>query len=72
MTFLGSISNVLLDAYSIGLILATMVEWLPPVAALFSIIWVGIRIYETKTVQCWINCYKYGGKCKSCDVTDNT
>jgi hypothetical protein len=28
---------------------------LPAIAALFTIIWTGIRIYETKTVQGWIN-----------------
>lgn len=29
----------------------TIVKWLPPLAALFTILWTGIRIYETKTVQ---------------------
>jgi len=28
-----------------------VVKWLPPLAALFTIIWTGIRIYESKTVQ---------------------
>jgi hypothetical protein len=26
-------------------------SWLPPVASLFTIVWLGIRIYESDTVQ---------------------
>lgn len=29
----------------------TMAAWLPPVASLLTIIWLGIRIYESDTVQ---------------------
>ena len=29
----------------------SMVAWLPPLASLFTIIWLGIRIYETDTVK---------------------
>ena len=29
----------------------TMISWLPPTASLFTIIWLGIRIYESETVQ---------------------
>ncbi len=42
------------DALSISVVVATIAAWLPAVAALFSIIWTAIRIYETKTVQKWI------------------
>ena len=28
-----------------------LASWLPPTASLFTIIWLGIRIYESKTVQ---------------------
>jgi hypothetical protein len=28
-----------------------MLSWLPPIASLFTIVWLGIRIYETDTVQ---------------------
>jgi hypothetical protein len=28
-----------------------MVAWLPPLASIFTIIWLGIRIYETDTVK---------------------
>ena len=36
-------------AASTGLL--TLVAWLPPTASLLTIIWIGIRIYESKTVQ---------------------
>ena len=42
------------DALSISAIVATLVGWLPAIAALLSIIWTAIRIYETQTVQNWI------------------
>ena len=39
------------DALSIVTVVGTLVEVLPAVAALFTIIWTALRIYETKTVQ---------------------
>jgi hypothetical protein len=39
------------DAVSIAGVVATLAGWLPAVAALLSIVWTGIRIYETETVQ---------------------
>lgn len=39
------------DILSVGVVLATLASWLPSVAALFTITWTAIRIYETKTVQ---------------------
>jgi len=32
----------------------SVLQWLPEVAAIFTIVWTGIRIYETKTVQKWL------------------
>jgi len=29
----------------------SLVAWLPPIASLLTIIWLGLRIYESKTVQ---------------------
>lgn len=29
----------------------TMISWLPPTASLFTIVWLGIRIYESETIQ---------------------
>ena len=42
------------DAVSVVTVLGTLMQWLPSVAALFTIIWTTIRIYETKTVQRWL------------------
>ncbi len=44
----------LLDATSIFTAVGTLLSWLPQIAALITIIWTGIRIYETKTVQAWL------------------
>jgi len=39
------------DVVSVGVTIATIAQWLPAVAALFTIAWTAIRIYETRTVQ---------------------
>jgi hypothetical protein len=36
-------------AASTGLL--SLVAWLPPAASLFTIVWLGIRIYESDTIQ---------------------
>jgi len=41
-----------IDAASVGTAVATVTGWLPSVAALFTIAWTGLRIYETSTIQC--------------------
>lgn len=46
------------DALSIMTVVATLAEWLPAVAALASLIWSMIRIWETKTVQTWMKKFK--------------
>jgi len=45
------IGKQFLDGLSIFTVVATLVEMLPAVSALLSIVWVSIRIWETKTVQ---------------------
>jgi len=40
-----------IDAASFSTALATVAGWLPSVAAVVTIVWTGIRIYETKTIQ---------------------
>jgi hypothetical protein len=42
------------DALSILTVLGTLVEFLPAIAALLSIVWSLLRIYESKTVQGWL------------------
>ena len=39
------------DALSIVTVVGTLAEVLPALAALFTIIWTGLRIYETNTIQ---------------------
>jgi hypothetical protein len=46
------------DALSIMTVVATLAEWLPAIAALASLIWSVIRIWETKTVQNWVQKFK--------------
>ena len=40
-----------IDAVSVVTVVGTIGDVLPPLAALFTLIWTGIRIYETQTVQ---------------------
>lgn len=40
-----------LDAVSVVTVVGTLADILPAIAALFTIIWTGIRIWETSTVQ---------------------
>ena len=42
------------DTVSIATVLGTLTHMLPSIAALFSIVWSAIRIYETDTVQGWL------------------
>lgn len=43
------------DAISIITVVGTLAELLPAVAAILTIIWTAIRIWETDTVQCIFN-----------------
>lgn len=36
-------------------IVAALIGWLPAVSAVLAIAWYGIQIYESKTVQDWLN-----------------
>lgn len=44
-----------IDAASVGVVAGALTGLLPAIAAGFTIIWTGIRIWESKTVQNWIN-----------------
>lgn len=39
------------DGLSALVVLGALASILPPIAALFTIVWTGLRIYETRTVQ---------------------
>jgi hypothetical protein len=43
------------DAVSILTVVGTLAELLPAVAAILTIVWTAIRIWETDTVQCIFN-----------------
>ena len=40
-----------LDVIAASTGIMSLAAWLPPLASLFTIIWLGIRIYESDTVQ---------------------
>ena len=46
------------DALSMVTVVGTLVDLLPALAALFTIVWTAIRIYETKTIQKFIRSFK--------------
>jgi hypothetical protein len=43
----------LVDAVSLMTVAGTLIDMLPAIAALFSIVWSAIRIWETDTVKGW-------------------
>lgn len=45
----------IIDGASILTVIGTLVEFLPALSAILSIVWVAIRIYETETVQKLVN-----------------
>jgi len=47
------------EAASVVTVVGTLMNALPAIAAVFSIVWSVIRIYETKTVQDWIQNAKH-------------
>lgn len=42
------------DGLSIMTVIGTLADVLPAIAALFTIVWTGFRIYETETVKGWL------------------
>ena len=44
-------SKQVLDLAAASTGVLSLAAWLPPVASLFTIVWLGIRIYESETVQ---------------------
>jgi len=42
------------DGLSIITVIGTLADMLPSVAAVFTIVWTCIRIWETTTVQNWV------------------
>lgn len=48
---LDETTRVGLDALSIFTVIGTLIDMLPSIAAVVTIVWTSIRIYETDTVQ---------------------
>ena len=40
-----------LDVVAVSKGIMSLAAWLPPIASFFTIVWMGIRIYESDTVQ---------------------
>lgn len=51
MTEHNETAKHVVDALSVLTVVGTLVEMLPSIAAIFTIVWTGIRIWETETVQ---------------------
>ena len=47
-----------MDVLSVFTMIGALVEVLPSIAALFTIVWTGLRIYESETVQKLIKKWK--------------
>lgn len=47
------VTKQVVDALSIATVVGALVEMLPSIAALFTIFWTGLRIWETDTVRGW-------------------
>lgn len=45
------VAKQLLDVLSVATVIGAIVDILPSIAALFTIVWTGLRIWETDTVR---------------------
>ena len=50
-THLDETTRHVVDVISVATVVGTLVDKLPAIAALFTIVWTCIRIWETETVQ---------------------
>ena len=48
----------LLDIASIGIAVGALAKVLPAIASLFTIMWLGIRMWESKTIQDLVKRYR--------------
>lgn len=44
----------IIDGVSVGVSVAALAGWLPTIAAILSLVYTAIRIYESRTVQRWL------------------
>ncbi|WP_260925431.1 hypothetical protein [Novosphingobium sp. 9] len=50
------------DAVSAVALLGALINMLPAISTLLTIVWMAIRVYETKTVQGWLRGEKEEGQ----------
>jgi len=48
-------SKEVVDILAASTGILALAAWSPPIASIFTIVWLGIRIYESKTVQDLLN-----------------
>jgi hypothetical protein len=53
MQHINEPTKTIIDGLSVATVLGTIAAWLPPIAALFTIVWTAIRIWETETIKKW-------------------
>jgi hypothetical protein len=61
---MGTEAKTVADAAAVVTTVGTMMEFLPALASIFTIVWLGIRIWESPTVQGLI------GKVRKKDASD--
>jgi len=54
LTHLDPAQKQIIDVTSIGVVVGSLADILPAIAAVLTIVWTIIRIYETKTIQKWL------------------
>jgi hypothetical protein len=47
------VAKQMLDVLSVATVVGALMDMLPSIAALFTIVWTGLRIWETDTVRGW-------------------
>ena len=47
-------AKTVVDAFAVGGTVGTLVGWLPPIASMLTIVWLGLRIWESETVQTFV------------------
>ena len=54
-------TKAMVDGASLTTLAAALVGYLPAITLAATLIWTLIRIWETKTVQCWVTrCWRKG------------
>jgi glycerol-3-phosphate acyltransferase PlsY len=58
MQHINEPTKTIIDGLSVATVLGTIAAWLPPIAALFTIVWTAIRIWESQTIQSFVAKFK--------------